>query len=141
MTPQRRSTDPPLRPQGWFERWGPRRARAALVVATVLYVATMVGAAVVLLRQGDAWERKLRVALIGLLVLIALWLWLRRLRVQWAQLRVETPASDAQDDDSGTWGVGGPGMREPGSTGLSRTLPRRRAQDLHSEFDDPDRLP
>ena len=126
---KRRSTDRTARWHRLIERWGPRRARQALVLATVLYLVTMVGAAVLLLRQGEPWERKLRAGLIGLLALIALWLWVRVLRIQWARLRVVTGGSEPDSEDSGIWGVGGPGMRTPGTTGLTRIPPRRRAQD------------
>ena len=129
MTEKRRSTDPKAGWHALIERWGPRRARQALVLATVLYLAMMVAAAALLLRQGEPWERKLRAGLIGVLGLIALWLWVRVLRIQWARLRIETQGSGADSEDTGIWGVGGPGMRTPGTTGLTRILPRRRAQD------------
>ena len=127
---KRRSTDRNTRWHRLIERWGPRRARQALVLATVLYLAMMIAAAALLLRQGEPWERKLRAGLIGILALIALWLWLRVLRAQWARLRVVTEVNGQDNEDTGIWGVGGPGMRTPGTTGLSRILPdRRRAQD------------
>ena len=126
---QRRSTDRTARWHQWIERWGPRRARQALILATALYVAATIAAAVLLVRQGEPWERKLRAGLIGLLALVALWLWLRVLRVQWSRLRVQTSPTGSENEETGIWGVGGPGMRTPGSTGLSRILPRRRAQD------------
>jgi hypothetical protein len=126
---QRRSTDRTARWHRWIEHWGPRRARQALILATALYVAATIAAAVLLVRQGEPWERKLRAGLIGLLALVALWLWLRVLRVQWSRLRVQTSPTGSENEDTGIWGVGGPGMRTPGSTGLSRILPRRRAQD------------
>jgi hypothetical protein len=126
---QRRSTDRTVRWQRWLERSGPRRARQALILATALYLALMVVAATLLLRLGETWERKLRAGLIALLVLIALWLWIRLLRIQWARLRVETPGAEPENEDTGIWGVGGPGMRTPGTTGLTRIVPRRRAQD------------
>jgi hypothetical protein len=126
---QRRSTDRTGRWHRWIEHWGPRRARQALILATALYVAATLAAAVLLVRQGEPWERKLRAGLIGLLALVALWLWLRVLRVQWSRLRVQTSPTGSENEDTGIWGVGGPGMRTPGSTGLSRILPRRRAQD------------
>jgi protein-S-isoprenylcysteine O-methyltransferase Ste14 len=127
---KRRSTDRNSRWHRLIERWGPRRARQALVLATVLYLAMMIAAAALLMSQGLPWERKLRAGLIGILALIALWLWLRVLRAQWARLRVVTEVNGQDNEDTGIWGVGGPGMRTPGTTGLSRILPdRRRAQD------------
>lgn len=126
---QRRSSDGSTRWHRLIERWGPRRARQALVLATVLYVAMMIAVAGLLVSQGLPWERRLRAGLIGILALIALWLWMRVLRAQWARLRVVTEGSGQESEDTGIWGVGGPGMRTPGTTGLSRILPRRRAQD------------
>lgn len=120
-----------------IERWGPRRAKQALVLATALYLALMIAAAALLLAQGPPWERKLRAGLIGMLALIALWLWLRILRAQWGRLRVVTGGSGQESDDTGIWGVGGPGMRTPGTTGLSRILPRRRAQDAEDSENSP----
>ena len=134
----RRSTDPTTRWQRLLERWGPRRARQALVLATVLYVALTLATAVLLLRQGLPWERKLRAGLIGLLALIALGLWLRMLRTQWGQMRVVSGAAPRGNDDTGIWGVGGPGMRTPGTTGVSRILPeRRRGQDAADDDSPP----
>jgi hypothetical protein len=126
---QRRSTDRSGRWYRLIEQVGARRARQALVGATVLYVALLIAAAALLLRQGEPWERWLRTGLIGLLALIALWLWVRVLRIQWARLRVQGADPGAASEDTGIWGVGGPGMRTPGTTGLTRILPRRRAQD------------
>jgi len=138
---QRRSTDRTVRWQRWLERSGPRRARQALILATALYLALMFAAATLLLRQGEAWERKLRAGLIALLALIGLWLWMRLLRVQWSRLRVETPGAQPENEDSGVWGVGGPGMRTPGNTGLTRILPRRRAQDRAGDADEGENVP
>jgi len=122
----RRSTDRDTRWQRLVERWGPRRARQALVLATLLYVAVTVSVALLLLSRGLPWERQLRTGLIGVLALIALWLWMRMLRTQWARLRVVTGGAEKGLDDTGIWGVGGPGMRTPGSTGVSRILRDRR---------------
>jgi protein-S-isoprenylcysteine O-methyltransferase Ste14 len=128
---KRRSTDPHSRWHRLIERWGPRRARQLLVLATLLYIAMMVAAAALLVSQGLPWERRLRAGLIAILALIALWLWLRVLRTQWARLRVVTEAGGQDAEDTGIWGVGGPGMRTPGTTGLTRILPeRRRSQDV-----------
>jgi protein-S-isoprenylcysteine O-methyltransferase Ste14 len=134
---KRRSTDRNTRWHRMIERWGPRRARLALVLATALYLALMIAVAALLLAQGPLWERKLRVGLVGVLALIALWLWVRVLRAQWGQLRVVTGSSGQDSEDTGIWGVGGPGMRTPGTTGLSRILPRRRAQDAEDSENSP----
>jgi protein-S-isoprenylcysteine O-methyltransferase Ste14 len=126
---KRRSTDRNTPWHRLIERWGPQRARQALVLATVLYVAMVIAVAALLASQGLPWERKLRAGLIGVLALIALWLWVRILRTQWARLRVVSGAGQ-DSDDTGIWGVGGPGMRTPGTTGLTRIVrDRRRAPD------------
>ncbi len=134
---QRRSSD---RITGWpsvLERWGPRRARQALVLATALYVLIVLAVAALLLSQGVPWERRLRAALISVLALVALWLWLRILRRQWARLRVVSGSATAESDDSGIWGVGGPGMRTPGTTGLTRIVRDRRRGPEGEDEDNP----
>jgi hypothetical protein len=123
---QRRSTDQITGWRGLLERWGPRRARQALVLATLLYLALVIAVAALLVSQGLPWERRLRAGLIGILVLIALGLWLRLVRTQWARLRVVSGAATQEGEDTGIWGVGGPGMRTPGTTGLTRILRDRR---------------
>jgi len=133
----RRSSD---RRPGWrglLERWGPRRARQALVLATLLYVGLVVALAALLLSQGVPWERRLRAGLISILALIALGLWLRLLRTQWARLRVVSGGATSDSEDTGIWGVGGPGMRTPGTTGLTRLLRDRRRAPNGEDGDNP----
>jgi protein-S-isoprenylcysteine O-methyltransferase Ste14 len=120
-----------------LERWGPRRARQALVLATALYVLIVLAVAALLLSQGLPWERRLRAALISVLALVALWLWLRILRRQWARLRVVSGGATSESDDSGIWGVGGPGMRTPGTTGLTRIVRDRRRAPETEDGDNP----
>jgi hypothetical protein len=129
VTMTRRSTDRKGRWRRLIEHFGPRRTRQALVAATLLCVLLLIGLAALLLRQGEHWQRWVRIGLIGMLALLALWLWMRVLRIQWARLRVESADPGPANEDTGIWGVGGPGMRTPGNTGLTRVLPRRRAQD------------
>lgn len=104
--------------------------------ASVLYVAIVLGIAAVLLSQGLPWERRLRAGLIGALALIALGLWLRLLRTQWARYRV-AGGTGHESEDTGIWGVGGPGMRTPGTTGLSRIVRDRRRPPDGEEGDNP----
>jgi len=133
----RRSSD---RIPGWrglLERWGPRRARQALVLATLLYVGLVVALAALLLSQGVPWERRLRAGLISILALIALGLWLRLLRTQWARLRVVSGGATSDSEDTCIWGVGGPGMRTPGTTGLTRLLRDRRRAPNGEDGDNP----
>jgi hypothetical protein len=133
----RRSSD---RVSGWqsvLQRWGPRRARQALVLATLLYLLVVIGIAVLLLTHGLPWERKLRAGIISVLALVALWLWLRVLRRQWAQLRVVSGGAKPDSEDTGIWGVGGPGMRTPGTTGLTHILRDRRRAPEGEDGDNP----
>jgi len=99
--------------------------RALLVAGSVLYLAMMIAAAVLLSIQGPPWQRRLRTVLIVVLALVALWAWLRIVRLQWGRLRVSTPAA-SETEESGIWGVGGPGIRTPGSTGITRIARERR---------------
>ncbi len=135
---QRRSSD---RVNSWssvLQRWGPHRARQVLVLATLLYLLVVIGIAALLLSQALPWERRLRAGLISVLALGALWLWLRVLRRQWARLRVVSGGAGPDSEDTGIWGVGGPGMRTPGTTGLTRILrDRRRAPEGEDENNPP----
>ncbi|MGH8232320.1 MAG: hypothetical protein ACRESY_10905 [Steroidobacteraceae bacterium] len=131
---RRRSTDP----KSWqhlIEQWGPGRARLVLIVLTVLYAALLLAAGVLLAAHDLPWARRLRVVLIVLLALSALWLWLRVVRIQWARLRVMS-GTTPESDETGIWGVGGPGIRTPGSTGITRIL-RERGRRAEDAGDDP----
>ena len=133
----RRSSD---RVSGWaavLERWGPRRARQALVLVTLLYLLVVIGIAALLLTHGLPWEGKLRAGIISVLALVALVLWLRVLRRQWAQLRVVSGGAKPDSEDTGIWGVGGPGMRTPGTTGLTRIMRDRRRAPEGEDGDNP----
>jgi protein-S-isoprenylcysteine O-methyltransferase Ste14 len=133
----RRSSDRTTDWPSLLQRWGPRRARQALVLATVLYVLIVLAVAALLLSQGLPWERRVRAGLISVLALVALWFWLRILRTQWARLRVVSGGATAESEDTGIWGVGGPGMRTPGSTGLTRMLRDRRRAPETEDGDNP----
>ncbi|HMD59766.1 MAG TPA: hypothetical protein VKG66_08275 [Steroidobacteraceae bacterium] len=112
----------------WF---GPVGARIVLLVAAVLLAAVIVicGALIVLeaMRAGLPW----RALLCGVLDLLALGLWLRIVRTRWRQLRA-LPPPDSVGEPTGIWGVGGPGVRVPGSTGKFR-IDRRAAADDDTE--------
>jgi hypothetical protein len=73
--------------------------------------------------------------LLVVLALSALWLWLRVVRIQWARLRVMS-GSAPESDETGIWGVGGPGIRTPGTTGITRIL-RERGRRAEDGGDDP----
>ena len=48
----------------------------------------------------------------------------RWLRTRLARRQIDPPVVRLADgsEDTGVWGVGGPAMREPGSTGIARAL-------------------
>lgn len=133
---RRRSTDPKPTWQRLVERWGPRRARLVLIVLTVLYLALLLAAVALLAAHDLPWTRRLRTVLIGVLALSALWLWLRVLRTQWVRLRVLS-GSAPESEETGIWGVGGPGIRTPGTTGITRILRERRRRPDDSAEDPP----
>ncbi len=103
-----------------IERFGPRGARAALITSGVVFMA-LIGwwASVEVLsawRAGHAL-RALSEALIALLLAVV------SLRIMIVNWRATRAAEDRPvvlpdgNDQTGVWGVGGPSMREPGSTG------------------------
>jgi hypothetical protein len=102
------------------ERFGQRWARLALACTGVVFMALIaVWAAVSVAaawRSGHALRGLLDGAIAALLVTLSL----RIMAVNW---RATRPPDDAPlqtaggIDQTGVWGVGGPSMREPGSTG------------------------
>jgi len=105
------------------ERFGPRWARPALIISGLIFIVLVGGWAGV--EMAAAWHagRLWRAAVIGLVALPALLLALRIMSVNW-----RAPGGDAEppaelpdaNEQTGNWGVGGPSMREPGSTGAWR---------------------
>ena len=69
-----------------------------------------------------------RAGLLGALLLLVFAAWLRVMSLNWIAVREDAVDRDEPvtppdaDEGTGIWGVGGPAMREPGSTG---TWPRR----------------
>ena len=104
-----------------LERFGSRWARLALIVLGALFIALICSWAA--FSVAGAWRaahtlKALADAAIALLlVLIAL----RIMAVNWRATRAqhEQPAVLPDgNEQTGIWGVGGPSMREPGSTGV-----------------------
>jgi hypothetical protein len=64
----------------------------------------------------------LRAILIGLGSVLLLLVALRVMSLNWWVTRAQSapPASPDGNDQTGIWGVGGPAMREPGTTGVYR---------------------
>jgi hypothetical protein len=108
-----------------IERFGPRGARLALVVSGLLFMGVIGSWSA--LQVMAVWHRgqALKGALLALLAVVVVLLSLRVLVVNWraTQAADDRPVTIPDgSEQTGIWGVGGPGMREPGSTGA---WPRR----------------
>ena len=110
----------------WF---GPSGARVVLLGAAVLVAIVIVGYGALLvvdaLRAGFPW----RALLFGVLGLLVFALWLRIVRARWRQLRPLPTPLESAGEPTGIWGVGGPGVRMPGSTGNYKVDRRAPAED------------
>jgi hypothetical protein len=90
-----------------------------LAVLSLLVILTISG---YLVLDGLRHGRKLQTLGIAVLALMAILLWLRVVHARWQLLRVHT-FPPAASEETGIWGVGGPGMRMPGATGIYTALP------------------
>jgi len=113
-----------------IERFGPRGARLALAVSGVLFIGLVGGWSA--LQIMAAWHRGqvLKGAVLALLALVLLLVSLRVMVLNWGATRASDERPVVIPDGSeqtGIWGVGGPAMREPGSTGVwpARRIDRR----------------
>ena len=109
------SDEPP-----WIvQRFGARGARLALLGSCGVFVVLLGGwaayAIMAALRAGLA----LRAIVTGLGTFLLLLLALRVMRLNWQATRTRAPPPEGSEP-TGVWGVGGPSMREPGSTGVYR---------------------
>jgi hypothetical protein len=111
------------------ERFGRRGARLALIASGVVFMVLVGGWAG--LEMASAWHagRDARAAGIGFVALLLLATALRVMSVNWHAALHGPDSPDARDsgavmpdnsEQTGIWGVGGPSMREPGSTGTWR---------------------
>ena len=112
------STEPPR----ILLRFGARGARVALLGSGAVFI-VLLGAwsaheIFAALRAGLA----LRGILIGLASLLLLLVALRVMSLNWWVTRASDPPMTPPDpnEQTGIWGVGGPSMREPGTTGVYR---------------------
>lgn len=101
-------------------RFGSRGARLALLTSGVAFMALIGIWAVIAVIA--AWQAGhiLRGVFLGLAALLLLLLSLRIMTVNWRATSAPAPRPLLPADGSeqtGIWGVGGPSMREPGSTG------------------------
>jgi hypothetical protein len=105
-----------------LQRFGSRGASLALLGSGGLFMLLLGGwsayAVIAALRAGLA----LRGILIGLGSLLLLLVALRVMSLNWWVTRAQSmpPATPDGNEQTGIWGVGGPSMREPGSTGAYR---------------------
>jgi hypothetical protein len=109
----------------WF---GPKGARAAWLLLGVLYVGFVGGTSTVMIMRavrGGEWLRPMFIAAIALL---ALGLWVRIWIINWRSLQSDWPP--IRPEDTGIWGVGGPGIRQPGGTGI---FPRAKSRSPDDE--------
>jgi hypothetical protein len=110
------------REQGRHERWGPRRSKQILLLLALLSLLIIVGAGGLLVFDALRSGRTMQAAGIGVLAVMAVLLWLRIVHNRWLSLRVQTFMSPPGSEETGVWGVGGPGMRTPGATGVYGAL-------------------
>jgi hypothetical protein len=113
------------RNQGLIERWGPRRAKQVVLTLALLSLALIVAISAYLIFDALRTAREIQAGAIALLAIMALLLWMRIVRSRWASLQVQTFAPAPGSEDTGVWGVGGPGMRTPGATGIYGPIPGR----------------
>jgi hypothetical protein len=118
-----------------------RRARQTLFVLALLSLLLIVAAGVALVFDALRGDRTTQAIAIAVLALMAMLLWLRIVRDRWHSLRPAPFAAAPGSDETGVWGVGGPGMRSPGATGLFGPLSdgreHRSGSDRRSSDNDP----
>ena len=112
--------------QGFNERAGPRRAKQTLLVLALLSGLLIVGAGAVLVFDALRGNRMPQAIAIAVLTIMAMLLWLRIVRDRWLSLQIQTFTSAPGSEETGVWGVGGPGMRTPGATGIFGPAPGNR---------------
>lgn len=110
---------------------GARGVRLALLSSGVVFIAALAACSVLGIvsqfQQGNP-RRAVLLALAGLALLLFS---LRLIILNWRGVE-QTPSTEPIDQ-TGNWGVGGPSMREPGSTGV---WPQRQGDRRYGESDD-----
>jgi hypothetical protein len=107
---------------GFNERMGPTRGRQLLLLLAIVSLLVIVAVSGWLVLDGLRHERGVQAIGIGVLGVMAILLWLRIVRTRWLMLQVQTYLPPAASEETGVWGVGGPGMRTPGATGIYTAL-------------------
>jgi hypothetical protein len=109
---------------------GPRGARLALLSSGLLFMALLGAWSVMGIMAMFEQGHPLRAATLAMALVLLLLLSLRIISVNWRAVDPAAEHSGASpdgNDQTGNWGVGGPSMREPGSTGVwpARNIDRR----------------
>jgi hypothetical protein len=97
----------------WFGRRG---ARWVWLLIGLLYVGFVAGSSIVMIVHALRADQWLRAILIAAFALLALGLWIRIWLINWRSLNADWLL--IRPEDTGIWGVGGPGIRQPGATGI-----------------------
>jgi len=114
-----------------LERFGSRGARLALIVVGIAFIALICGWAAISVAAAWRLGHPVKACADGAIALLLVLISLRIMAVNWRATR-ERDAQPAVlpdgNEQTGIWGVGGPSMREPGSTGVFLA---RRSGDRH----------
>jgi hypothetical protein len=106
-----------------------RRRNFWLLVLSLLMLLFICVVGALLMVDALRGDRKLAASATGVLSLIAVVLWLRVVRNRWLLLRMQNLAPAMTSEETGIWGVGGPGMRNESVTGIFGPLHSRRSTD------------
>jgi hypothetical protein len=103
-------------------RFGWRGARLALIGSGAVFIMLLAAGSVYEISAALRAGLALRAILIGLGSLLLLLFVLRVMSLNWWVTRASDPPRVPADasEQTGVWGVGGPSMREPGTTGTYR---------------------
>lgn len=107
-----------MREQDRDGHWGPRRSKQLLLLAAVVSLLIILATGALLELDALRAERWIQGTGIGVLAIMAVLLWVRIVRDRWLSLQVQSLGPVPASEETGVWGVGGPGMRSPGATGI-----------------------
>jgi hypothetical protein len=119
------------------ERNGTRRRHVFMLLLSLLGLLFIGVVGALLMVDALHFDRRLAASATGVLSLVALGLWLRIVRHRWLLLRIQGAPAIPANEETGIWGVGGPGMRNPTVTGIHvLPSPTRRSSDTSSSSSD-----